>query len=182
MQSLQGQLLIAAGQLREETFAQTVVLLLQHNEQGALGVVLNRPVAQTIRSLWEQVSGAPCEVDLPVNLGGPVSGPLLAVHCQKPLAELEVPGGVYVAATKDNLDRLVGQPQQPFRLFVGHAGWGAGQLENELAHGMWHTVPATIELIFGDPEDLWQNCVRLVGRRFYGEVLGIEQPDELPLN
>lgn len=183
MQSFQGQLLVAAGQLQEPTFSQTVVLMLQHNEQGALGVVLNRPVEQTIRNLWEQVSEAPCEVDLPVNLGGPVSGPLLAVHCQEPLAELEVPCGVFVAATKDNLDRLVQAPEQPFRLFVGHAGWAAGQLEGEIARGMWHLLPATTDLVFGDHEGLWQHCVRLAGRRFYRDVLGIAGgPADLGLN
>jgi putative transcriptional regulator len=179
MKSLQGQLLVAAGQLSEPTFSQTVVLMLQHTDEGALGVVLNRPVEQTVRTLWQQVSEAPCDADFPVNLGGPVSGPLLAVHCEETLSELEVPCGVFVAATKDNLERLVQAPEHPFRLFVGHAGWAAGQLEGEIERGMWHLVPATTDLVFGDHEGLWQHCVRLAGRRFYADVLGItEGPDE----
>ena len=107
MESLEGQLLLASPQLLDPNFVRTVVLLVEHNDMGALGLVINRPTGKTVQELWKQVGESPCESQQPVHLGGPVSGPLMAIHTADGLAEMEVVEGVFFAAKKQNLDELV---------------------------------------------------------------------------
>ncbi len=183
MKSLQGQLLAASPYMGNTSFARTVILILQHSDEGAFGVVLNRPVNETIKALWQKLSQEPCRVDRFVNMGGPVSGPVLAIHTVKPLGEFEVPPGVYLAAQREHLELLVQQTEHPFRLFIGHAGWGQGQLENELSQGAWLTTPATRELIFAENEDLWSTVVRRIGRSIIRSALNIKHmPNNVTLN
>jgi putative transcriptional regulator len=175
MDSLQGHLLLASEELADPNFARSVVLLIEHNEQGALGVILNRPTSKTVRELWREVSQAPCESQRPVCLGGPVSGPVMALHTLPALAEVEVVAGVYFAAKKQHLDQLVsvgeaaaaGSPpalENPFKIFVGHAGWGPGQLEQEIRQRAWYTLPATSEHVFAAEADLWQRLLQGLDR------------------
>ena len=107
MESLEGQLLLASPQLLDPNFVRTVVLLVEHNDMGALGLVINRPTGKTVQELWKQVGESPCESQQPVHLGGPVSGPLMAIHTADGLAEMEIAEGVFFAAKKQNLDELV---------------------------------------------------------------------------
>lgn len=183
MGSLRGRLLVASPQLKESTFARTVILLLQHSGQGALGVVLNRTINETVSGLWKQISGEGCESDNPVNMGGPVSGPLMALHAFAPLSELEVMGGVYVASSKDHLQKLVQQTIAPFRIFVGHAGWASGQLEQELEAGVWRVSSASVEHVFGECDDLWQRLMREIGDTFLRDVLEVSRvPTDASVN
>ena len=93
MDSLEGHFLLASENLLDPNFARAVVLMIQHNDQGALGVILNRPTSKTVRELWQDVGQSPCQSQQPVCLGGPVSGPLMAVHPLAELAEVENPRG-----------------------------------------------------------------------------------------
>ncbi|MBW3597385.1 MAG: YqgE/AlgH family protein [Planctomycetes bacterium] len=176
MQSLQGQLLVASPHMGESPFAQTVILVLHHSEEGAFGVVLNRPIGESVKSLWDQVSEKPCACERPLNMGGPVSGPLMALHGEASLSEMEVqvPGGVYVAASREHLEQLVCEATLPCRIFIGHAGWTAGQLENELQAGVWMISPATFEQVFSDDEDLWTTVLRQIGRDILHSTLKIK--------
>jgi putative transcriptional regulator len=154
-------LLLASPQLLDPNFAKSVVLLIEHNEQGALGVVLNRPTSKTVRELWQELGQPPCQSQRPVCLGGPVSGPLMAVHAAAELAEVEIVAGAYFSAKKQHLDQLVQRPDGTLvKLFVGHAGWGPGQLEAEIEQGAWHSMPATAENIFDEDPDLWQRLMQ----------------------
>ena len=128
MKSLQGQLLVATPRLGDENFFRAVVLMVEHTDDGALGVVLNRVAQQPVKELWAEVSEVPCESQRKINLGGPVSGPLLALHTNSEWSELEILSGVYLAAQKDFLDQLVQQEGYRWRIYLGHAGWGGGQL------------------------------------------------------
>ncbi len=166
MPTFEGHLLVASPGLLDPNFAHSVVLLIEHNEQGALGVIINRPTGKTVRELWREVSQTPCDCRRPVHLGGPVSGPLMALHTTPELAEIEVVAGLYFAAKKQHLDALVqhdahvenpaGIDHRPFKIFIGHAGWGPGQLEAELEQGAWQTLPAARDLIFHPAADLWE--------------------------
>jgi putative transcriptional regulator len=160
MASFEGHFLLASRRLLDPNFVHTVVLLIEHNDTGALGVVLNRPTSKTVQELWRQVGNSPCECLEPVHLGGPVSGPVMALHTLHDVAETEIVPGVYFAAKKPNLDDLVCRSgDHRCKLFVGHAGWGPGQLESEIEQGAWHTAPATLEDVFDDADDLWQRLV-----------------------
>ena len=78
--SLAGHFLVASRYLRDPNFAQSVVLMIHHDQQGAMGVVINRPADKTIREVWEIIGNDPCDRDDLIYIGGPVPGPLVAVH------------------------------------------------------------------------------------------------------
>lgn len=174
MKSLEGHLLCASSDLLDPNFVKTVVLLVQHGEQGALGVVVNRPTCKTIRELWREVGDAPCESEQPIYLGGPVSGPLMSVHNHLSLAEVEILPGLFFAAKKKILDQLVLQEDHPFKVFIGHAAWSPGQLEGEIEAGAWRTTPATTDYVFYDGEDLWEQVTRGVGESLLKSMFKIK--------
>jgi putative transcriptional regulator len=183
MNSLKGSFLVASPALRDPNFVQTVVLLVHHSEDGAFGVVLNRPTESTIKDLWEKVGQSPCESQRPVHLGGPVTGPLMALHCDASLAEMEIIPGVYFAAQRDHLEKLVQQEEHDFRFFVGHSGWGGGQLENELKEGAWLTTPATPEFVFYGDDDLWRKVKDRIGQSLLNDILRVKHlPDDPSMN
>jgi putative transcriptional regulator len=160
MKSLQGHLLVAAAELRDPNFFHSVVLIFRHDDDGAAGLILNRRTQATIQQVWRQVSESACHSRAPLCLGGPVDGPLMALHAQPPLAEIDVMPGVYVAASQENLEQLVIQDDETARFFVGYAGWGSGQLERELEESAWLTVPANADHVFGDQDRLWEQATK----------------------
>lgn len=171
MESLKGHFLVASPHLLDPNFVRTVVLMIHHTEDGALGVVLNRPAENTVRELWEKVGAGQCESEECIHVGGPVPGPLMAVHGDSSAAELEILPGLYFAAQRENLEKIVAQNEYPFRLFVGHAGWAGGQLESELEQGAWLTTPATLDVVFGEPSALWKRVTRQIMGAFWQDVL-----------
>ena len=182
MESLEGQLLLASPQLLDPNFVRTVILLVEHNDMGALGLVINRPTGKTVQELWKQVGESPCENHQPIHLGGPVSGPLMAIHTAGGLAEKELVEGVFFAAKKQNLDELV-RGDVPFKVFVGHSGWGPGQLEGEMEQGAWRAIPAKLEDVFDTADDLWQRLMQRAVAGVLPEMLGIKHvPPDPSLN
>lgn len=95
-----------------------------------------------------------------VHFGGPLSGPVVAVHGSSELAEAETGQGVYVAAQKQHLEDLVRHKPSPYRLIVGHLGWESEQLMAEIQSGVWHLVPATADVVFDTENDMWARLVR----------------------
>ncbi len=174
MENLKGHFLVASPHLLDPNFVRTVVLMIHHSDEGAFGVVLNRPAENTISDLWEQVGETPCRSDRQVNVGGPVAGPLMAIHTDRDLAELEILPGVYFAAQRDNLEKLLLESEGPYRVFVGHSGWGGGQLEHELEEGAWLTAPATADQVFADDDDLWKKVSQNIGQSMLTSVLNIK--------
>jgi len=164
MKSLQAHLLLAAPQLPDPNFNRSVVFLISHDEEGAFGVILNRPTPVKLAEIWNEVAGAPCENRSNVYLGGPVQGPLIALHQIIECAESEVMPGVYVATQKESLNTIVQHEGSQFRLFSGYSGWGEGQLEAEMEVGGWLTMPAEIDHVFGDDEALWQEVADKIGK------------------
>ena len=149
MQSLQSHLLIATPEL-PEPFSRAVVLLVRHNEEGALGLILNHPTSASLTEAWSRLSEVPCHREQPLYLGGPCEGPLVALHSHEFLMEWEVMNGLYFCAGKEKLERLVAQTaDQPAKFFAGYSGWAAGQLEAELARGSWSVLLAEKEHVFG---------------------------------
>jgi putative transcriptional regulator len=154
--SLSGSFLVARHTLRDPNFARTVVFLLAHNDDGAFGLVVNRPVA---------AEGLP----LPVFAGGPCPSPgLLLLHGHADwagpssdgpdVAGQQVAPGIFVGDSSCLERARNPEPGEAlrFRVFSGYAGWGAGQLEGELAAGAWAAAPATGTLLFDTPAaELW---------------------------
>lgn len=163
--------------MRDPNFRQTVVLLLEHNDDGALGVVLNRPADRTVEQVWEAVEFDPVECDQSLNHGGPVPGPLIALHTSKKLGEKEVLPGVYLSMQKASVDPLVRRGKNVFRLYSGNSGWGGGQLEGELKEGGWLTTPGTADDVFADPSELWNDVTNRIA---LGVLLPGQDHDALP--
>ncbi len=147
-----GRFLVASRGLGDPNFARSVVLLLRHDADGAMGIIVNRPTrvsAQEVLPDVEALAGYPA----PVFFGGPVMVERLLVllKSEVPLAESEaLTGNVYVTASRTTLEALSIEDARPDRLrvFAGHAGWGPGQLDREIADGGWHVVPARMDDIF----------------------------------
>ena len=183
MKLLQGQLLVASPHLEDPNFARSVILLIQHGEDGTFGLVLNRPIDKTIQELWQEVEEAPCVSRQHINLGGPVSGPLMALHTEQPLGEIEILPGVYFSAQKEHLEDLVQRPNVQLKLFIGHSGWSEGQLESEMDQGAWLVAPATAAYIFLAEEELWPQVSRQIGAAVLATSLKIKHvPDDPSVN
>lgn len=180
---LNGHFLVASPQLVDPNFVRTVVLLIHHSEEGAFGVVLNRPAENTVKEIWEKVAEGPCASGQRIHVGGPVSGPLLALHTHQALAEMEIVPGVFFAAQREHLERLLREPDESYRVFLGHAGWAGGQLEKELQQGAWLTTPATAQFVFSEASDLWRRVTQHIGQSILTSALKIKHlPDEPSLN
>ena len=117
-----------------------------------------------------------------VNIGGPVEGPLIALHSSVALAESAVISGVFLSMTRDNLDQLVRQSEQTFKLYSGYSGWGPGQLESEIEQGGWLTLPANLDHVFDSPDELWKQVCDQVGHDILKPHLGTHIPIDPTLN
>ena len=157
---LRGQLLIASPKLVDPNFYHTVVLMIRHSEDGALGLVLNRATDKRVEEVWSELSEKPCNADLVLHLGGPVPGPLMAIHTDESLSDAEVLPGVYFSVDPEKIEQIVSRDDLPRKIFVGHSGWGGGQLEGELEQGGWLTMPATLGHAFHAGDELWQQITK----------------------
>lgn len=181
--SLRGKLLVSEPRLPDVNFFRTVIFLIEHSEEGAIGLVLNRPSERSIAELWEEISDEPCECEGKVSLGGPVEGPLMALHTLPHLGEMEVIPGVYFAAQREHLDDLVKTTKLPYRLFVGHSGWGPSQLERELDEGSWLVTEPSTEILFLSTDGLWELAAKQVGDNVLRESIPIKHiPDDPSMN
>ena len=182
--SLRGQLLVAAPPLVDPNFDRTVVLMLEHNDEGALGLVLNRPSeSRLVEALpdWHAHSADPGVL----FLGGPVSTDAVIgiglVHGDAAEPETFTPlflglGTVDLARDPSDLEGL-----QMVRVFAGYSGWGTGQLEAEMDVGAWITVDAAVSDVFiGSPEKLWRSVLIRQGGEL--AMLGRLFPDDPSLN
>jgi putative transcriptional regulator len=183
MDSLQGKLLIAAPRLADPNFFHTVVLMVQHNDDGALGLVLNRPLTAAIQTVWKQVSETACLVEGFVHQGGPCEGPLMVVHGDAEASDLQVMPGVHFTTNKDAIEKIVETGDTPTKFFIGYAGWGPGQLENELEAASWLTVSAEPDHVFESADELWQELHRAATRATQSSWIPPEMmPDDPSLN
>lgn len=155
-----GLFLVADEQIRDPRFREAVILLLQHDRGGTVGLLVNHPTRLT---LAHALSGAGALAARPetVSFGGPLNLQTMLVLLQSarfPQRSTPVLGDVCVTGTGELAERLAREDdaEERFRVFMGYAGWAFGQLEAEIARGDWHLVPADAESIFDrDPERLW---------------------------
>ncbi len=166
--SLRGQLLIAGATLPDPNFARTVVLICQHSEEGALGLVLNRPGELVIGDVAPELAGITGE-DAIIDSGGPVQPDALLVLGEfedASYAGMAVIGTVGLMGDGREIDDLVGVTRRA-RAFAGYAGWGPGQLDAEVARDDWFVAPAGIDDIFDpDPDELWRRVLERKGGHF----------------
>jgi putative transcriptional regulator len=163
-------LLIAMPQLLDPNFTRAVVLMIEHNDQGSFGLVINQPspikAAELLTSLEMSWRG---DGEAVVWSGGPVS-PTTGWVLHEPVAGLSGPGttavapGVALSTSPDRLRALADRPPGRIRLLLGYSGWAAGQLAGEMARGSWLHADIDPAIIFDlEPDEMWAGAVRSLG-------------------
>lgn len=182
LRDLRGRLLIASPGMEDPLFAQSVVLVLEQADDNIVGVMLNRPLPETVADFWREVSEIPASNEQPVYVGGPEDGPAVALHTDVSLADATVVEGVYLSIDKEQLESIAHQDPDSLRFLLGVTGWDAQQLEEEYGNGDWLVMPASLELIFAPPEEQWRSAVRAFGRDLLRSI-GIKHiPDDPRMN
>jgi putative transcriptional regulator len=208
--NLSGRLLIASPYLTDGNFMRSVIFMIRHDVEGAFGMAINRPTERRFRQLIEDSSDthAVREDDL-IYCGGPVDGPLLALH---DLAGIGEPCGPFDAAGEwlkpeqsdhqgikytvhdhpaepwgsmsidlgnppawitgddDHLRILLRRPDARIRYISHYSGWGPGQLDEELRVGGWLAGDPDPDVIFGNPDDIWEEAVKRCGHEILNEM------------
>jgi putative transcriptional regulator len=172
--SLAPSLLLSMPQLIDPNFSRTVVLLCKHNEDGAFGLVLNRPLVTTGRVVVNLDPPVTPDHDLQVWIGGPVEPERSWILIGEEPDEtpddkgergMSVSDGLYLSTSPDLLRRLL-EPLPPprARLMIGYSGWGPGQLEAELEASAWLMSDVDGDLVFNTPPDrMWEAAIRRLG-------------------
>lgn len=159
-----GKFLIAGPEMRDPNFSETVVLLLEYDETGALGLIINWPTEMPADRVLPDVEGL-AESPHQVFIGGPVQRgqiTLLVQADEAPGDARHVFADIYFSGSGDLLRRLASETDsdKQFRLYLGFAGWGAGQLDAELARGGWRVLPGEAPIVFDpSPESVWSELV-----------------------
>jgi putative transcriptional regulator len=161
-----GNFLVSSRDLGDPNFSETVVLLLRYDdEEGAVGLVINRRSDLPLARVFQDLKQAKGRTDLAYT-GGPVEpGDVLALlKSSTKLEDAErVFANVYLISDKDLLEKILADKAEPglFHVFLGYAGWGPGQLEHEVDLGAWHILPADAASVFdADPESVWPRLIR----------------------
>jgi putative transcriptional regulator len=177
-----GQLLLDSGQLRGSFFQRTVVLICQHDAEGAFGLVLNRTTGSNVGEMI--VADLPDTLKgCPLYLGGPVQPSALSfLHSDSFIPEANVLPNLSLGHSLDTLIEMgeAFSPTRKLKLFAGYAGWSPGQLEDELKRDAWLTHPASLDLVFEAlPEQLWRTILLEKGPKYR---LLAQMPEDPSLN
>ena len=166
--------LIAMPAMADPNFARTLTYIAEHTENGAMGVIVNRPIDMRVATLFERIDipfEQPAFANLPVYFGGPVQsdrGFVLHRPAGQWHSTLRVSDSVGLTSSRDVLQALAidGKPSEVL-IALGYAGWSAGQLEHELAQNAWLTVPADLGIVFDlPPEERLAAAMQLLGIDF----------------
>lgn len=166
--SIAPSLLLSMPQLNDPNFRRTVILLCEHNPNGAFGLVMNRPTETPACSAVHLDPPVQHDSGLRLWIGGPVEpqrGWILLGHDPTGVEAVRVREGIYLSTSLVLLRRFLEAPPPPrVRLLTGYAGWGPGQLDAELAASAWLLSDADTELIFTtDAESMWEAAIRRLG-------------------
>jgi putative transcriptional regulator len=168
MESLKGKLLLASPTLLDPNFARTVVLVAEHTEEGAMGIVLNRPADSTVAEAAPELERLVGGGD-PLYVGGPVQPNaviVLAAFADPDAAGLLIRDRVGFLSAQLDVEESAAAAER-MRVFAGHAGWGPGQLDDELEREDWIVEePRPEELFSSDPETLWSRVLTRKGGTF----------------
>jgi putative transcriptional regulator len=168
---LTNQFLIAMPTMTEPNFAQTVTFICEHNADGALGIIINRPLQMRLSEVFDQLkieTADPLLAQKQVLQGGPVQTDRgFVIHSAGRLwdATIKVSDRIHVTTSRDILDALArGEGPEIAFVALGYAGWEAGQLESEMVQNSWLSVPSDERILFTTPyEQRWHASARLLG-------------------
>jgi putative transcriptional regulator len=155
--------------MEDPNFYRSVVYLVHHNAEQAFGLILNRPTDFTIQKVVSIVCDLECSHAGTLYCGGPVDGPLVALHDWPSIGGEECIDGLKLCSDQVELKKLFVQRDARIKLFDGFAGWGPGQLESEMETGSWLVSDVDADLVLGDDPDLWENLLRRIGQNILAE-------------
>lgn len=174
-------LLVAMPSMLDSNFARTVLLLAEHNSEGAVAFVLNRPSTVPLKSMLSEIDRE-IPPAIPAWYGGPIdTGTAIILHARKPAdGDTEIGSNVFLSTSGKVLDSLVAESEiairdrangqlvhdilNPYRFLVGYAGWGAGQLDDEIRAGSWLLHPVDHDILFNTPwSDMWTTITTKMG-------------------
>jgi putative transcriptional regulator len=165
--SLAPTLLLSMPQMLDPNFARTVVLLCEHSPEGAFGLVINRPSDASAADAVQLVPPPARDSGAPLWTGGPVEpqrGWILLGDPPDAAEAVEVADGVFLSTSLEVLRRIVEDGWPRTRILTGYAGWGPGQLDDELAASAWLTSDITPTLVFDTPaHEMWEAAIRSLG-------------------
>ena len=162
--SLQGNCLLASPFMDDTNFFRSVIYLVRHAEDHAFGLILNRPTDFRLDKVVAMVCELKCVHDGPLYCGGPVDGPLIALHDQFALGSEACIDGLNMTSDQDKLLKLFVMPEAKLKLFDGFAGWGSGQLEQEIETGSWLIADIDADLVLSDDPEMWETLINLIGQ------------------
>ena len=159
-----GKFLVASRQLLDPNFSQTVVLLIDYQEHGAMGLIINQPSELKLSEALPEIEELQQRPDT-IYLGGPVARNqllLLIKTSNPPEGSHQIFADIYLSSSQTVIERMIRNPkvEERFRLYAGYAGWGPGQLDNEIAVGGWHVVGADVENVFDrSASEIWPDLI-----------------------
>jgi putative transcriptional regulator len=159
-----GKILVARRGFPDPNFAETVIVLVQYDKDGTMGLIVNRQTKVPVSRLSRDLQSAKGRTE-PLYIGGPVeiSGVMALARSRTKLEDAKhVSDDIYVISSKATLEKAMasGSDSKTFRMYLGYAGWGAGQLEWEMGMDAWNVIPANTGIVFDPhPETLWTRLV-----------------------
>ncbi len=190
MKRIAGQLLVASPYLTDGNFFRTVVYIVRHDDEGAFGVVINRPCEQRIEDVFADLLGHQPIRSGPIYLGGPVDGPLLALHnlagvgdpCGPEVvddslgAKASESSTLWITADEDHLRTLVDRTDIGVRFIARYSGWGPGQLDEELRAGGWLVCRVEATAVLDAQDDVWETVVKRLGSEIVSSIVDKQGP------
>ncbi len=169
--NLTNQLLIAMPGLHDDNFAHTATYICEHNEQGAMGIIINRPTSLQLYDILEQmdiVEPSPKGGSEQIYIGGPIQperGFVLHGDQRDWDSTLHIMPQISITTSRDILQSIInGEGPEEHLIALGYAGWGSGQLEQEIASNVWLSGPANHQILFHTPpEQRWRAAAKLLG-------------------
>ncbi len=167
-----GKLLVATKDMGDPNFAQSVILIVKHDENdGTLGLIINRRTTVPLARVFEEIKGAKAD---PIYVGGPMetTGAQALLRSTRKLDKAEhIFADIYATGDKDLIEKSIGDGAEAskFRVYIGYGGWAPGQLEHEMELGSWSVIRATVDFVFDeDTDSLWSRLRQKVELRVAG--------------
>jgi putative transcriptional regulator len=160
-----GKILVASRKSHDADFAGTVILLVHHDRQATIGLFLNRPLNIPLSEVYPDLKGA----QLKLYAGGPLTVGIRALYRSRaqPAEAARILNDVFMISTKTLLGEMVAKepPSSVFRVYAGYTGWSPGQLQDEIARGLWHVLPGDAGVVFDPhPETVWSRLMARLAR------------------
>jgi putative transcriptional regulator len=179
-QGLAGRFLVASMALEGSPFARSVVFICQESNDGAFGVIVNRPANEALKACWQEaissVGAVPNSATVLSHLqeGGPKGGPVVILHPHQSFAEVTVDAGVFLSANSEAISKIINLGDETYRIYCGISTWTRSQLGQEIQQGLWYPMDADFSQILKGEEIVWENAVLQYGRAALCDMLGVK--------